>query len=37
MTVPDQNTACQPITPKWRHTVDRLKTALPKWGSASKG
>jgi hypothetical protein len=22
----NQNTVCQPTTPKWRHTVDRLKT-----------
>ena len=27
----NQNTVCQPTTPKWRHTVDRLKTAFPKW------
>ncbi len=24
----NQNTVCQPTTPKWRHTVDRLKTAF---------
>jgi hypothetical protein len=28
----NQNTVCQPMTPKWRHTVERLKTAFPKWG-----
>jgi hypothetical protein len=27
----NQNTVCQPTTPKWRHTVDRLKTFFPKW------
>ena len=27
----NQNTVCQPTTPKWRHTVDRLKTRFPKW------
>lgn len=24
----NQNTVCQPTTPKWRHTVERLKTAF---------
>ncbi len=24
----NQNTVCQPTTPKWRHTVDRLKTVF---------
>lgn len=24
----NQNTVCQPTTPKWRHTVDRLKAAF---------
>lgn len=24
----NQNTVCQPTTPKWRHTVDRLKSAF---------
>ncbi len=24
----NQNTVCQPVTPKWRHTVDRLKTVF---------
>lgn len=28
----NQNTVCQPTTPKWRHTVDRLKQQFPKWG-----
>jgi hypothetical protein len=27
----NQNSVCQPTTPKWRHTVERLKTAFPKW------
>ena len=27
----NQNTVCQPTTPKWSHTVERLKTRLPKW------
>jgi len=27
----NQNTVCQPTTPKWRHTVDRLKQQFPKW------
>lgn len=29
----NQNTVCQPTTPKWRHTVDRLKTFFKNWGS----
>lgn len=29
----NQNTVCQPSTPKWRHTVERLKTHLPKWNA----
>lgn len=28
-----QNTVCQPTTPKWRHTVDRLKVAFPQWSA----
>ncbi|UTH75661.1 endonuclease NucS domain-containing protein [Chromobacterium sp. IIBBL 290-4] len=27
----NQNTVCQPTTPKWRHTVDRLKKFFPNW------
>ncbi|MBZ4039650.1 hypothetical protein [Novilysobacter selenitireducens] len=27
----NQNTVCQPTTPKWRHTVERLKTVFEKW------
>ena len=27
----NQNTVCQPLTPKWRHTVERLKTYFKKW------
>ena len=34
----NQNTVCQPKTPKWRHTVEPLKTAFPKWeGSVAAG
>jgi hypothetical protein len=27
----NQNTVCQPTTPKWRHTVERLKDHFPHW------
>lgn len=27
----NQNTVCQPLTPKWRHSVERLKTHFKKW------
>ncbi len=27
----NQNTVCQPTTPLWRHTVERLKAAFPNW------
>jgi hypothetical protein len=27
----NQNTVCEPTTPKWRHTVDRLKTYFHNW------
>lgn len=27
----NQNTVCQPTTPKWRHTVERLKTFFKNW------
>jgi hypothetical protein len=27
----NQNTVCQPTTPKWRHTVDRLKAHFRNW------
>jgi hypothetical protein len=27
----NQNTVCQPTTPKWRHTVERLKLKFPGW------
>ncbi|MCE7937162.1 MAG: DUF91 domain-containing protein [Chloroflexi bacterium CFX6] len=30
----NQNTVCQPTTPKWRHTVERLKTYFPKWDAS---
>jgi hypothetical protein len=29
----NQNTVCQPSTPKWRHTVERLKTHFKNWNS----
>ena len=29
----NQNTVCQPMTPKWRHTVERLKAVFPNWAS----
>lgn len=30
----NQNTVCQPTSPKWRHTVDRLKTIFKNWNKA---
>lgn len=27
----NQNTVCRPATPRWRHTVERLKTVFTKW------
>jgi hypothetical protein len=27
----NQNSVCQPSTPKWRHTVERLKTHFQQW------
>jgi hypothetical protein len=30
----NQNTVCAPKTPKWRHTVERLKTFFPEWQKA---
>ncbi len=27
----NQNTVCQPTTPKWRHTIERLRAHFPKW------
>ena len=27
----NQNTVCKPNTPKWRHTVERLKTVFTNW------
>jgi hypothetical protein len=30
----NQNTVCEPTTPKWRHTVERLKTYFPQWDKA---
>ena len=29
----NQNTVCQPTTPKWWHTVERLKVAFPQWSA----
>ena len=31
----NQNSACQPQTPKWRHTVERLKTSFKHWDDAN--
>lgn len=31
----NQNTVCQPTTPKWRHTVERLKTVFTGWAGAA--
>ncbi len=31
----NQNTVCAPKTPKWRHTVERLKTLFPNWNKAA--
>jgi hypothetical protein len=27
----NHNSVCQPLTPKWRHTVERLMSHFPKW------
>lgn len=27
----NQNTVCKPTTPKWRHTIERLKLRFPKY------
>jgi hypothetical protein len=32
----NQNSVCQPSTPKWRHTIDRLKTVFPNWDSETR-
>lgn len=24
---------CQPMTPEWRHTVERFKAAFPRWAA----
>jgi hypothetical protein len=29
----NHNTACAPKTPKWTHTIERLKKAFPKFNS----
>jgi hypothetical protein len=31
----NQNSVCAPKTPKWRHTVERLKELFPHWSTAS--
>ena len=31
----NQNTVCQPTTPKWRHTIERLKSRLHQWDRSS--
>ena len=31
----NQNTVCRPATPKWRHTVERLKTHFPNWDAGA--
>lgn len=31
----NQNTVCQPTTPKWRHTVERLKEVFKNWDKPS--
>lgn len=32
----NQNTVCQPVTAKWRHTVERLKTFFRNWDGAPR-
>ncbi|MBI5113206.1 MAG: DUF91 domain-containing protein [Rhodovulum sp.] len=31
----NQNTVCAPKTPKWRHTVERLKELFPNWAKGA--
>lgn len=31
-----QHTVCRPSTPKWRHTIERLKTQFPNWDRAAE-
>lgn len=31
----NQNTVCQPTTPTWRHTIERLKTFFKNWDAPS--
>jgi hypothetical protein len=33
----NQNSVCQPTAPKWRHTIERLKSRFPKWNSDIAG
>ncbi|MDQ8156871.1 MAG: nuclease, partial [Gemmatimonadota bacterium] len=32
----NQNSVCRPATPKWRHTVDRLKQRFSNWQQDSE-
>jgi len=32
----NQNSVCQPTTPKWQHTVGRLKECFPNWDEETK-
>ncbi len=32
----NQNSVCQPVTPLWNHTVDRLKTYFPQWNTQTE-
>ena len=32
----NQNTVCQPTTPRWRHTVERLKLSFENWDRKSR-
>lgn len=32
----NQNTVCQPTSPRWRHTVDRLKSFFKNWDATSE-
>jgi hypothetical protein len=32
----NQNTLARPTSPKWRHTIDRLKQVFPNWDAQEK-
>jgi hypothetical protein len=32
----NQNSVCRPQTPKWRHTIERMKTVFKNWDTAGK-